>query len=69
MTARPPIARRHAKDLYLVVPAEPRPGHIVIGRRLVYIPAHVTRVYSLAAGPEYGALVHEQETTPPPRKS
>ena len=53
-------ARRHTKDCYLVVPAAPVAGLIVIGNRPVMIPANTARVYSLHAGPEYGCLVDEQ---------
>ena len=50
---------RHKKDCYLVVPPADYPGLIVVGNRLVSLPADdLYRVYSLHAGKEYGKLVY-----------
>jgi len=50
---------RHRKDCYLVVWPYPHAGLIVVGYKAVTIPANIGRVYSLAAGSEYGSIVFE----------
>lgn len=45
------------KDHYFYIPATPEAGYVVVGSRLVWVPANESRVYSYAAGPDYGKLV------------
>ena len=49
----------HRKDHFLVIWPDPHTGLIVVGDRAVTIPANIGRVYSLAAGFEYGSIVFE----------
>lgn len=53
----------HKKDCYHVVTPSAHAGYIVIGARLIMVPANRYQVFSLHAGPEYAELVYDQYVT------